>query len=124
MRSTNANALLVTMMLSAFLMFWTQATQAALDVIEQAYELDASLIERWPLSDDGSLILRPCGTCDSVTLRVTAETAYSASGSSGRISREEFLQIKSLLRGLDDALVSVFYRPSDGIVTRLRLNAD
>lgn len=122
MESRANNVLIAMMMLAVILLVWTRATSAALVATEQAYELDASQIERWPLGDDGSLILRPCGGCDRVVLRVNAETRYGRSLSGPAMTREELLQLKSTGAVSGDTLVYVFYRPDDGVVTRLVLD--
>ena len=123
MKSKSTDALLAMMMLAVILLVWTRATHAALEAMEQAYEVDASRIERWPLGDQGSLVLRPCESCDSVTLTVTPNTRYRSSQSSLNITREELLQVKAMIRDLDDAFVYVFYRPDDGVVNRIVLDA-
>lgn len=123
MESRTTNVLLAMMMLAVILMVWTRATNAALEVVEQAYEINATQVERWPLSDDDRIVLRPCDACDQVTLSVTSGTRYRASNSSMNITREELLQIKSLLRNLESSYVYVFYRPDDGVATRIVLDA-
>ena len=111
-------------MLTVLLTVWPRASLAALVATEQAYEVEATQIERWPLGDNGSLVLRPCDSCELVTLTVTPETKYRRSSSGMNITREEFLAAKAQIRDLDDAYVFLFYRPDDGIVNRIVLDAD
>ena len=47
--------------LTAIAMTWAMLlpAQAALVAIEQAYEVTAAQVERWPLGETGTLVLRP-----------------------------------------------------------------
>ncbi|MFQ5636210.1 MAG: hypothetical protein ACE5G3_12885 [Gammaproteobacteria bacterium] len=124
MESRTATAMIATMMLAVILLVWARATQAALGVVEQAYEIELWMVERWPLGDAGSIVLRPCEECSSVVLRVSADTAYRRSGSAVNISREEMLRIKAMLGSDTGALVYVYYRPDDDTATRIVLDTD
>jgi len=116
-------SLVATLIVTTTLLAATPATHAALDVVEQAYEIDATLVERWPLGDTGSIVLRPCAGCDTVVLGVDANTKYRSSRSSLDVTREELMEIKSMLSNPDDALVYIFYRPDDSVATRIVLDA-
>ena len=122
MESKTSNVLIATMMLAVILLVWTRGAQAALVATEQAYELTVDQVERWPLSDNGRIVLRACATCETVALSVDANTTYRSSQSSLNITREEMLQIKSMLGNPDDAFLYIFYRPDDDIATRIVLD--
>ena len=106
------------------LLVWNRATHAALQLVEQAYELDSTQVERWPLADDGQLIVKPCKTCDSVILNVDANTRYLTSFRGSRISLAELLNLKTRVGGRESANVYVFYSTENNLVTRLVLDAD
>jgi hypothetical protein len=112
------------MTVAVILLIWNQATNAALQLIEQAYEVDSTQIERWPLADDGNLILKPCETCDSVILSVDGNTRYLTSFGGNAIPLEALLQLKSLIRGRKGTYAYIFYTAEDNLVTRLILDVD
>ncbi len=122
MHSRATNTLVALLILGVIPMTWSRTTLAALEASEHAYEVDAAQVLRWPLGDDGSLVLRPCRACDPVTLGVNAQTTYRVSGSSLNISREELLRLKSMLINLDEVLVYIFYRPDERVATRIVLD--
>ena len=124
MESRANNVLIAMMMLAVILLVWTRSTNAALNLIEQAYEIDSTSIERWPLGADGNLILKPCEACDSVILNVDANTRYATSFRGAAISLEELLELKTQIRGRKGINAYVFYRAEDNSVTRLILDVD
>jgi hypothetical protein len=124
MESRINNALVAMMTLTVTLLVWNQAANAALQLIEQTYEIDSTQIERWPLAGDGNLILKPCDACDSVILNVDANTRYLTDFRGNAISLEELLQLKSLIRGREGTYAYVFYTADDNLVTRLILDVD
>ena len=124
MESRVNNVLIAMMMLAVILLVWNRATHAALQLVEQAYELDSTQVERWPLADDGQLIVKPCETCDSVILNVDANTRYLTSFRGSRISLAELLNLKTRVGGRESANVYVFYSTENNLVTRLVLDAD
>lgn len=99
-----------------------QATQAALEATEQAYELMADQVERWPLADNASVVFRPCRSCDRMVLAVDAATRYGRSLSGRDITRDELLRMKSILTDANDTFVYIFYRPEDATATRIVLD--
>jgi hypothetical protein len=117
METGRTNILIATMMLGVILLVWNRSTQAALETIEQSYELTANLVERWPIGDDAHIVLRRCGGCEPVMLRVDAATRYGRSLLGRDITRDELLRLKATLRDADKTFVYVFYRPDDGTVT-------
>jgi len=98
---------------------FSASAQAALEVLEDAYELRTEQILRWPLRAGDSLVVRPCHGCDITSLRVTDETRYSAGFDAPSISLRDLLHKKSLLQNNAEHLVIVFFRPDDLQVTRI-----
>lgn len=97
---------------------------AALEVIEEAYELNAEQILRWPLRAGDSLVVRPCAGCGTETLKVTEQTRYATGFDAPSISLSDLLRKKSLSHDSADHLIVVFYRPDDLHVTRIVLQTD
>ncbi|NND36298.1 MAG: hypothetical protein HKN81_04095 [Gammaproteobacteria bacterium] len=124
MESRANNVLIAMMMLAVIMLVWNRATNAALQLVEQTYEIDSTSIERWPLAGDGNLIIRPCEGCDSVILKVDADTRYLTSFGGTAISLEELLELKTQIRGRSGVDAFVFYRADDSTVTRLVLDVD
>lgn len=124
MESRTNNVLVAMMMLAVILLAWNRAANAALQLIEQTYEIDSTQIERWPLADDGTLILKPCDACESVILNVDPNTRYLTNFRGNAISLEELLQLKTLIRGREGTNAYVFYSVEDNLVTRLVLDVD
>ena len=97
---------------------------AALIAVEQAYELNVAQIERWPLSDTGRLVIRTCRTCESIALRVDAATRYRLGMGGAAVSRDELVRLQATLNDRDGTHVFVFYRPDDGVATRIVLDIE
>ncbi len=83
---------------------------------EEAYEVRAATVTL-PSSEFGSLILRTCEACESVTLRVDGDTRYFLGGRAVPLS--EFRVLMRGLPGKHDIAVTVLFRPGDGRVTRV-----
>jgi hypothetical protein len=124
MESRANNVVIAMMMLAVILLVWNRSANAALNVIEQAYEIDSTSIERWPLAADGNLILKPCESCESVILNVDANTRYATSFGGAAISLEEILKLKTRIRGRKGVYAYVFYRAEDSSLTRLILDIE
>jgi len=122
MESSKKNLFMAMTSLAVTLLALTPVSQAALVAAKQAYEMTANQVERWPLGDSGSIVFRPCRNCDPVALQVDAATRYGRSLSGNGITREELLQLKSMLSSIDDTFVYIFYRPDDGVATRIVLD--
>jgi len=113
------------------LAFMTSA-HAALELKEDAVEVQLEQIQRWPLGEGDSLVLRPCRGCELRTLQVTAATRYATGfahdGASPALTLPETLRLKSTLRNDPTHTIVVFFRPDNhpdaGQVTRLILLAD
>lgn len=120
---SRAATVVLTIFTTSFLT-WVSSAGAALQVVEQSYELRANAIERWPLGDDDSIVLRPCGDCESVVLRVNAQTNYGRNFSGSFLTRTEFMRSKGSVANLRNAYIFVFFRPDDKTVTRIILIAN
>ena len=83
---------------------------------EEAYEVRATTVTL-PSSEFGSLILRTCDDCESVTLRVDGDTRYIVAGRAMPLT--EFRALMRELPGKQDMAVTVLYRPGDRRVTRV-----
>ena len=124
MYTRSTNVLITMMMLAVILLVWTRATEAALEVSQRAYELDASLVERWPLGDVGTIVFRECDGCEQVIVKVDAATDYRLSMRGANVGRDELLRVKATLTDPSDADVYIFYRTADDTATRIVLDAD
>jgi hypothetical protein len=97
------------------------AAVRTVELVEGAYELvlsDAVL----PSSIAGSLLLKPCPDCDTVTLRVDGETTYHVGAS--RVALPDLHAVAGRLRaaGADKTTpLGVFYDRETRRVTRVRL---
>ena len=105
--------------LAVALLCWMLPAIAALVVVEDAYELSARDVERWPLGDTASLVVRPCDTCERVYLRVTEETAYFHGANGPQITRRNLSDARALGQIKPDASLTVFYQPDNQQVTRI-----
>ncbi len=98
--------------------------QGALEVREEAFELEAGQILRWPLRAGDSLVVRPCDDCDVTTLQVTEETRYSLGFNGEPLTLRDLLRMESLNSSHDNSLIIVFFRPNNGPVTRIILQTE
>jgi hypothetical protein len=112
------------MMLAVILLVWTRASQAALEITVRTYELDASLVERWPLGDVGTIVFRKCDACEQIILAVDSTTQYKLELSGSPIGRDELLRVKSALADPAATYVYISYRVADDTATRIVLDAD
>ena len=122
MESRANNVLIAMMMLAVILLVWNRATHAALESTQQAYELDSTQIERWPLDEVGSLVLKPCDSCESVVLSVTPDTRYMTGFRGPNITLPELLALKTKIGGRKGTFVYIFYRTADNSVARFVLD--
>ncbi len=113
------------LILALLLMFSTSA-QATLQAHEQAYEIKAAQIVRWPLRAGDSLVVKPCTDCDIQTLRVTDHTKYAIGfgRDAETITLNELLRQKSLLRDENNHLIVIFFQPDDRQVSRVVLQTE
>jgi len=124
MYTRTSNALITIIMLAVILLVWTRATHSALESTVQSYELNASLVERWPLGDVGTIVFRKCDNCDQVILAVDGATRYLLKIGGSPVGRDELLRVKSMITDQTDADVYIFYRTDDDTATRVILDAD
>ncbi len=91
-----------------------------LELVESAYELSLGDVTM-PGSTAGSVIFRPCETCDTVSLRVSSTTRYFL-GNRG-VALADFLSAVDELRKQNGANaqspVTVFYGIQNRQVTRI-----
>lgn len=123
MQQKSLNLLLALFMLIAIVFMWTKTTQAALEIVEEAFEVTPGQIE-WPSYDDGRLVVTPCRACKAVALRVSIETGYFLGFSSPLLTRQVFIQNATSNSNFRNSTVTVFYRPEDRHVTRVVLDVE
>lgn len=124
MHTRTTNVLIAMMMLGVILIVWTRATHAALESTIGSYELDASLVERWPLGDVGTIVFRKCDSCEQIIVAVDDATNYLLKIRGAPVGRDELLRVKSAVPNLADVNVYIFYRTEDNTATRIVLEAD
>lgn len=124
MESRTNNVLITMMMLAVILLVWTRSTNAALEITIRTYELDASLVERWPLGDVGTIVFRKCDDCERIILAVDSATQYKLKISGSPVGRDELLRVKSTITDPAAANVYISYRIADETATRIVLDAD
>ncbi len=103
---------------------WGTPAPAALEAIEQAYELSAQQVLRWPLRTGDHVVVRPCDTCDTTTLQVTDSTRFSTGFNAPDISLQDLLRKKTQQGSSADYLVILFYTPDERQVTRMILRTE
>ena len=108
------------------LLVFSASVQATLQAREQAHEIKAEQILRWPLRAGDSLVVKPCTDCDIQTLQVTDHTKYSIGlGRDAKvITLNELLRLKSLLRDEENHLIVIFFQPDDRQVSRVVLQTE
>jgi len=112
--------------LAAIAITWAMVlpAQAGLIAVEQAYEITTAQVERWPLGETGTLVLRSCNSCESVALRVDLATHYRLGMSGANITRAELVRMQATLNDREGTRVYVFYRPESGVATRVILDIE
>jgi len=98
---------------------WSGMASSAMENIENAYETDAAHV-RLPSNASGDLAIDPCPTCESVRLRVNAQTRYLLGRSA--VSLAAFRQAATAA-GAEQRLMVVFYDLRSNTVTRIVLGA-
>jgi hypothetical protein len=114
------------LLMFTLLLVFSTAVQAALQASEQAHEIKAEQILRWPLRAGDSLIVKPCTDCDIQTLRVTEHTRYAIGfGRNAKATTlNELLRQKSLLHDEENHLIVIFFQPDDRQVSRVVLQTE
>jgi hypothetical protein len=105
-------------------MVFSTSAHAALEVFEEAYELNSTQIIRWPLRAGDSLIIRPCIGCSTRALRVSAETRYATGFNTAPVSLRDLLRVKSKLHDTENYLIAVFFLPDKLLVTHIVLQTN
>ena len=109
------------LVLTAALALWSGAAQSALTNLENAYETDMAHV-RLPSGTPGDLVVDPCPACQSVRLKVNAQTQYRVGRSSPPVSLTAFRQAVET-QGAEKRLLVVYYNLESLIVTRIVLSA-
>jgi hypothetical protein len=97
---------------------WATTAHCALEIVEDAYEVEASRV-LLPGSEFGQVIIRECTSCDATVLNVNGQTTYSVMPDAGPVSLDA---LRTAAEGTRDALICVFYRPESRTVTRIVLS--
>jgi hypothetical protein len=104
---------------AALLLAITTPAGAALQALEQAYELTLDQVSL-PGSPDGQLVARPCANCPPVILRLSAQTTYHIRPDNTPVSWQDFsAAVRSGPRS--KTRLAVFYTAEARQVTRLVL---
>lgn len=117
MKQTIPAALLAALLLGA-----SVQAPAAMQVIEQAYELDPGQLVL-PLTAQGRLMLHLCDGCRSESLRVDENTEYRVIPGAGAISLDELRSEAARLAHRPRLSFFVYFDPQSGLVHRLVLDA-
>ncbi len=92
---------------------------AALEVVEQAFELRAQAVQL-PDVAEGFLSVRSCPDCQPTKLHVTAATGwFLGAGSRQARSQAEVLDVFRVVASRPATLVYVYYEPATLRVTRI-----
>lgn len=121
MQHKSLNLLLALFMLIAIIFTWAMTAQAALEIVEDAFEVTPRQIE-WPTYDEGRLVVRPCSGCEAVALTVSDQTGYYLGFDSPRLSRQELISKATTGGNSENSFVYLFYRPENKQVTRVVLD--
>jgi len=97
------------LMLLTLTMAYGTSVQAAMETLEDAYELNTKQILRWPLRTGDSLVVKPCDSCNVTTLQVTEETRYSTGFDAPFISLHDLLNEKTRLNLTANMTSSLFF---------------
>jgi hypothetical protein len=120
-RPAFASALLRQVLLTTlFAVIVSEPARAALQAVEQAFELQLQQVTL-PGRSGGSLVVRRCVDCAPVSLQVTQATACFLSPGRTAVSLQGLLDaIEATPR--QKVLITVFYDPATRRVTRLMLD--
>ena len=121
MQYKSLNLLLALFMLIAIIFTWARTAQAALEIVENAFEVTPGQIE-WPTYDDGRLVVTPCRGCEAVVLTVSDQTVYFLGFSGPGLSRQDLILKATSGSNFRNSMVYLFYRPEDRQVTRIVLD--
>ena len=105
--------------LIATLLTWSGMATAALDIVEDAYELDISDVQL-PASSAGQVVIRQCdaNNCDVQQLSVDQNTTYHVGESTAAVPLSDFRQAATGI----NKLIYVFYSVVTETVTRIVLS--
>ena len=113
--------IITTLTIAAVMLAWSGPAGAALDLIEQAYELSSKDV-RLPAHSASRVVIRQCEglDCDTVKLSVDEDTSYHLGTGTDAVSLSDFRQAA---KG-GDKLIYLFYDADSGVVTRIILDMD
>jgi len=104
------------------LLTWALPAGASLGTIEQAYELSRRDVQL-PGRPEGNLTVRPCPTCKTVQLRVTAATGWFIAPQTRKAAGQPALLAAYKAAAANPAtLVYVYYEPQTRRVKRIVLD--
>ncbi len=124
MTAIRFNRTTIGLTLLTVLLAYGTAVQAALEMVEDAYELNPEQILRWPLNTGDSLVVKPCDDCSTTVLHTTANTRYATGFDAPSISLRELLKEKSRTSDTANDLIIIFFRPDDRQITRIILQTE
>jgi hypothetical protein len=102
-------------------LFTATAADAALEAIEDAYEVELARVEL-PVHALGQVSFAACAGCDRVSLQVGGDTRYLLAGAPPPLSLGSFREEAARTVDPLDAVVYVIYDTRTGVVTRLVLD--
>ncbi len=101
---------------AAIALAWSGTAFGALELLEDAFELDLTQL-RLPSFSTDQMTIKECDDCETRTVRVDNKTTYHLGGQS--MDLNEFLRATSLLGEKQENMVTVFYLPESLVVTRI-----
>jgi hypothetical protein len=102
-------------------LLWAGVAQAALERIEEAFEVALTQIEL-PLHDAGLLRLKPCAECERIALPVGSRTRYLIGYDGDSQPLRTFREAAAGVANPRAALIVVIYDTATREVTRLILD--
>lgn len=94
--------------------------RAALEIVEEAYELSLTQV-LIPADERGSVVIRACDTCASLRLQVDARTMYYLAYRTPPVSLAEMNRVLANVSDRRNTSVFVMYEPESLVVTRIVL---
>jgi len=97
------------------------AAEAALEAIEDAYEIELARVEL-PAYALGRVSFSPCAGCERIGLQVDGNTRYLLAGAPAPLSLGSFREEAARMIDPGDAVVYLIYDTRTRVVTRLILD--
>ena len=105
-------------LVTLILLTWSGLSSAALDALEDGYELHVDEVSL-PAHAAGRIVIRQCATCEALVHRVDEQTTYHIGVRSAPVTLADF---KYAVSAGDGELLYVFFKPETGVVTRVTLS--